>query len=152
MAKRTATASRKGTLREGWGTVKLGSGECGGKYSFASRLEYGTCTNPDELIGAAHAGYLSMALSAALTKVCLTRHGLRPDQGAASNKSNQSCRKGRKPFARQAGKPCPESFPEPNLHLARKTISHDGQHVPRYAHQNGRLDFLQLAVTFFGIK
>ena len=52
MAKRTASAVWKGTLREGGGTVKLGSGTFEGKYSFASRFENGTGTNPEELIGA----------------------------------------------------------------------------------------------------
>src|SRR5947199_8045661 len=68
MAKRTASAVWEGTLREGGGTVKLGSGTFEGKYSFASRFENGTGTNPEELIGAAHAGCFSMALAAALTK------------------------------------------------------------------------------------
>jgi len=56
MAKRTASAVWEGTLREGKGTVKLGSGAFEGQYSFASRFESGTGTNPEELIGAAHAG------------------------------------------------------------------------------------------------
>src|SRR6266478_8256381 len=55
MAKRTASAVWEGTLREGKGTVKLGSGAFEGQYSFASRFEEGTGTNPEELIGAAHA-------------------------------------------------------------------------------------------------
>jgi osmotically inducible protein OsmC len=68
MAKRTASAVWEGTLKEGKGTVKLGSGAFTGQYSFASRFEEGTGTNPEELIGAAHAGCFSMALSAGLTK------------------------------------------------------------------------------------
>src|SRR3989454_2800686 len=68
MAKRTANAVWEGTLREGKGTVKLGSGAFTGQYSFASRFEEGTGTNPEELIGAAHAGCFSMALAAGLTK------------------------------------------------------------------------------------
>jgi osmotically inducible protein OsmC len=68
MATRTGTAVWEGTLREGKGTVKLGSGAYEGPYSFASRFESGTGTNPEELIGAAHAGCFSMALSAGLTK------------------------------------------------------------------------------------
>src|SRR5712675_175114 len=68
MAKRTASAVWEGTLREGAGTVKLGSGTFTGKYSFASRFEDGKGTNPEELIGAAHAACFSMALSAGLTK------------------------------------------------------------------------------------
>src|SRR5229473_5468091 len=68
MAKRTASAVWEGTLREGKGRVKLGSGAFEGQYSFASRFESGTGTNPEELIGAAHAGCFSMALAAGLTK------------------------------------------------------------------------------------
>jgi len=68
MAKRTASAVWEGTLREGKGKVKLGSGAFEGQYSFASRFEDGAGTNPEELIGAAHAGCFSMALAAGLTK------------------------------------------------------------------------------------
>ncbi len=68
MAKRTASAVWEGTLREGKGTVKLGSGAFEGAYSFASRFEEGKGTNPEELIGAAHAGCFSMALAAGLTR------------------------------------------------------------------------------------
>ena len=68
MAKRTASAVWEGTLREGKGRVELGSGAFTGQYSFASRFEEGTGTNPEELIGAAHAGCFSMALAAGLTK------------------------------------------------------------------------------------
>lgn len=68
MPKRTASAVWEGTLREGNGRVKLGSGAFEGQYSFGSRFEEGTGTNPEELIGAAHAGCFSMALAAGLTK------------------------------------------------------------------------------------
>jgi len=68
MAKRTASAVWEGNLREGKGKVKLGSGAFEGQYSFSSRFEEGTGTNPEELIGAAHAGCFSMALAAGLTK------------------------------------------------------------------------------------
>jgi len=68
MAKRTASAVWEGTLREGQGKVKLGSGAFEGNYSFVSRFEEGAGTNPEELIGAAHAGCFSMALAAGLTK------------------------------------------------------------------------------------
>jgi osmotically inducible protein OsmC len=43
--------------------MRLGSGAFEGQYSFASRFEEGTGTNPEELIGAAHAGCFSMAFS-----------------------------------------------------------------------------------------
>src|SRR5437763_8230578 len=72
MAKRTASAVWEGNLREGKGKVKLGSGVFEGQYSFASRFEQGTGTNPEELIGAAHAGCFSMALSSALGKAGFT--------------------------------------------------------------------------------
>src|SRR5712691_7340175 len=68
MAKRTASAVWEGTLREGKGKVKLGSGAFEGQYSFASRFEEGRGTNPEELLGAAHAGCFSMALAAGLTR------------------------------------------------------------------------------------
>jgi len=67
MAVRTSTAEWKGTLKEGAGTMKLGSGSWQGPFTFASRFESGKGTNPEELIGAAHAGCFSMFLSALLT-------------------------------------------------------------------------------------
>jgi len=72
MATRTADAVWEGNLREGKGRVKLGSGAYEGAYSFRSRFEDGSGTNPEELIGAAHAGCFSMALSAGLTKAGFT--------------------------------------------------------------------------------
>ena len=60
---RTADAEWKGNLKEGSGKMKLGSGAFEGQYSFKSRFENGTGTNPEELIAAAHAGCFSMALS-----------------------------------------------------------------------------------------
>jgi osmotically inducible protein OsmC len=72
MATRTAEAVWEGSLREGKGQVKLGSEAFEGPYSFRSRFEDGAGTNPEELIGAAHAGCFSMALSAGLTRAKLT--------------------------------------------------------------------------------
>lgn len=66
MPTRTATAEWKGAIRDGSGSVKLGSGSYEGPYSFESRFKEGTGTNPEELIGAAHAGCYSMALSGEL--------------------------------------------------------------------------------------
>lgn len=63
MAVRTAEAQWEGTLKEGNGTLKLGSGAFEGAYNFSSRFEDGTGTNPEELLGAAHAGCYSMALN-----------------------------------------------------------------------------------------
>ncbi len=69
MTVRTAEAEWQRTLRDGQGRVELGSGAFSGGYSFRSRFEEGQAreTNPEELIGAAHAGCFSMALAAGLT-------------------------------------------------------------------------------------
>lgn len=67
MATRTGYAIWEGTLKDGKGTMKLGSGGFEGPYSFASRFEDGKGTNPEELIGAAEAGCYSMALSLGLS-------------------------------------------------------------------------------------
>lgn len=66
MPDRSARAVWEGSIREGAGTMALGSGAYEGPYSFRSRFEDGDGTNPEELIGAAHAGCFSMALSGAL--------------------------------------------------------------------------------------
>jgi len=68
MPVRKAEAIWKGTLKEGSGVMKLGSGALEGPYSYSSRFEDGQGTNPEELIGAAHAGCFSMFLSALLSK------------------------------------------------------------------------------------
>lgn len=68
MPERKANAVWNGTLKEGEGTMRFGSGAFEGKYSFSSRFEEGAGTNPEELIAAAHAGCFSMALSAGLEK------------------------------------------------------------------------------------
>lgn len=68
MPVRNAEAEWKGNLIDGQGRMKLGSGAFEGAYTFRSRIESGPGTNPEELIGAAHAGCFSMALSAGLTK------------------------------------------------------------------------------------
>jgi osmotically inducible protein OsmC len=66
MPVREARAVWNGTLKEGEGKMRLGGGAYEGPYSFSSRFEEGKGTNPEELIGAAHAGCFSMALSGAL--------------------------------------------------------------------------------------
>ena len=68
MPKRTGRAEWKGGLKDGRGSLALGSGAYEGSYSFGSRFEDGKGTNPEELIGAAHAACFSMALAAALGK------------------------------------------------------------------------------------
>lgn len=77
MPTRTSKAEWKGNLEHGKGTVKLGSGAFEGAYSFSSRFEEGKGTNPEELIGAAHAGCFSMALSADLAKAGFTPKSVR---------------------------------------------------------------------------
>ena len=66
MPTRSASAHWQGNLPQGSGTVSLGSGAFTGQYSFSSRFEEGTGTNPEELLGAAHAGCFSMAFSKVL--------------------------------------------------------------------------------------
>jgi lipoyl-dependent peroxiredoxin len=66
MPVREANAQWNGSLTEGNGTMALGSGAFNGQYSYGSRFEEGVGTNPEELIGAAHAGCFSMALAGAL--------------------------------------------------------------------------------------
>ena len=66
MAIRKANAEWRGSLQGGDGTMSLQSGAYEGPYSFSSRFEEGTGSNPEELIAAAHAGCFSMALSGVL--------------------------------------------------------------------------------------
>jgi osmotically inducible protein OsmC len=68
MATRTGSAVWEGTLKSGSGQMKLGSGGSDFPYSFNSRFENASGTNPEELIGAAEAGCFSMALSLGLEK------------------------------------------------------------------------------------
>jgi lipoyl-dependent peroxiredoxin len=72
MAIRTANARWEGTLTEGTGVMRTGKGGLEGNYSFKSRFEEGEGTNPEELIGAAHAGCFSMALSKGLADAGFT--------------------------------------------------------------------------------
>lgn len=74
MTTRTAHARWEGSLKEGKGQVDFGNGAFKGTYSFTSRFENGKGTNPEELLGAAHAGCFAMALS-----LILGNAGLKPD-------------------------------------------------------------------------
>ena len=67
MPTRKAHAEWNGALDSGQGRMEFGSGAFEGPYSFKSRMQNGTGTNPEELIGAAHAGCFSMALSGVLS-------------------------------------------------------------------------------------
>lgn len=66
MAVRKASAEWRGSLKEGNGTISLGSGAFEGQFNFSSRFEEGVGTNPEELLGAAHAGCYTMKLNAVL--------------------------------------------------------------------------------------
>jgi len=66
MPTRNADAEWTGGLKGGKGTMAFASGAYEGQYSFSSRFEEGTGTNPEELIAAAHAGCFSMQFSALL--------------------------------------------------------------------------------------
>jgi osmotically inducible protein OsmC len=68
MIDRKADARWEGNLRDGRGTIRLGSGAFEGPYSFGTRFENAAGTNPEELLGAAHAGCFTMALSLMLTQ------------------------------------------------------------------------------------
>ena len=63
MATRNGSAEWRGDLQGGSGSLTVGEGVFSGDYSFTSRFEEGEGTNPEELIGAAHAACFSMALS-----------------------------------------------------------------------------------------
>ena len=63
MPERIGEAVWKGDLKNGSGSLKVESGTFEADYNFASRFETGKKTNPEELIGAAHAACFSMALS-----------------------------------------------------------------------------------------
>lgn len=67
MPTRHADAIWKGSLKEGTGTVKVESGLLDTAYNFVSRFETGDQTNPEELLGASHAGCYAMFLAALLS-------------------------------------------------------------------------------------
>jgi osmotically inducible protein OsmC len=89
MAIRKAEAVWSGSLREGAGELALESGAFRGPYTFKSRFEQGKETNPEELLGAAHAGCFTMALTALLAREKLaptrihTTAAVHIEQGAA---------------------------------------------------------------------
>jgi osmotically inducible protein OsmC len=95
---RSATAVWKGSLKGGKGALTTASGVLSSTaYSFVSRFEQGSGTNPEELIAAAHAGCFSMALSAQLGEAGLTPESIeteckitleKTDSGFAITKSH----------------------------------------------------------------
>lgn len=68
MSTRTGTATWKGSLVEGSGTFSTGSGAGQGEVTFGSRFKESEGSNPEELLGAAHATCFSMALSHELSE------------------------------------------------------------------------------------
>lgn len=68
MIQKSATAAWKGSLKDGGGTITTDSGVLSATpYSFATRFENGKGTNPEELVGAAHAACYAMFLSALMS-------------------------------------------------------------------------------------
>ncbi len=63
MVTHKAQANWQGNLKEGRGRMEVGSGACASEYSATARFESNQGTNPEEMIGAAHAGCYSMALA-----------------------------------------------------------------------------------------
>ena len=91
MPTRTAEAEWKGNLAEGTGTLKVGSGAFEGPYSFKSRFEEGqSATNPEELLGAAHAGCFTMALTAQLSRERLTPTRIHTEARVKLEKAGES--------------------------------------------------------------
>lgn len=77
MPTKKAEAIWKGDLKSGKGTMKLESGSYEGEFSFATRFGDKAGTNPEELIGAAHAGCYSMAFSNELDKAGFTPNSVK---------------------------------------------------------------------------
>jgi len=88
MPTRTAHVTWKGPVLEGTGTIKFGSGTLEQSYSFETRFEDKPDTNPEELIGGAHAGCFSMALSKALGDAGHTPERIRTDADVSIEKAN----------------------------------------------------------------
>jgi osmotically inducible protein OsmC len=88
MMKRSASAMWNGDLKGGNGTISTDSGVLSNtQYSFSTRFENGTGTNPEELIAAAHAGCFSMALSAQLGEAGLVAQSIQTKATVTLEKS-----------------------------------------------------------------
>ncbi|WP_020404754.1 OsmC family protein [Gracilimonas tropica] len=124
MPTKKANAVWKGDLKSGNGTMKVGSGAYEGAFSFATRFEDKDGSNPEELIGAAHAGCFSMAFSNELDKAGFTPDSVETeaevtiDPGSASITTIKLITKGHVPnideakfqeIAEAAKKGCPVS-------------------------------------------
>ena len=83
---RRASAAWDGGLKGGSGTVKAETGTVSGSYSFLSRFESGSGTNPEELLAAAHAACYAMAFSAGLEKAGKSGTSVKTDAAATIEK------------------------------------------------------------------
>src|SRR5438105_1331194 len=86
MPTRRASAAWKGGLKGGKGNLKTETGAASGAYSFPSRFENGTGTNPEELLAASYASCYAMALSAGLEKAGKTAKSVKADAAATVEK------------------------------------------------------------------
>jgi osmotically inducible protein OsmC len=88
--KRKGSAVWSGGLKDGKGAVSTGSGVLkDSQYGFNTRFEDGPGTNPEELIGAAHAGCFTMALSGQLGKAGMTAQELRTTATVSMEKQGE---------------------------------------------------------------
>jgi osmotically inducible protein OsmC len=88
--KRKGSAVWRGGLKDGKGTVSTDSGVLSNtQYSFSTRFEDGTGTNPEELIAAAHAGCFSMALSAQLGNAGMTADQIQTTATVSLDKTDE---------------------------------------------------------------
>lgn len=88
--KRKASATWKGDLKAGKGTISTDSGALSdSQYSFRTRFEEGKGTNPEELIAAAHAGCFSMALSGQLGNAGLKAESIHTTATVALEKTDE---------------------------------------------------------------
>ncbi len=79
MTTRTSSARWQGDLKSGNGTFAVGSGAFSGEYTFATRFEEKPGTNPEELLGAAHAACFSMSLANILAQDGATVNSIETD-------------------------------------------------------------------------
>jgi len=86
---RKGSAEWRGSLKEGKGTVSTESGVlANASYSFGTRFENARGTNPEELVGAAHAGCFSMALSAQLGNAGIVPESIRTTANVSLDKDD----------------------------------------------------------------
>ena len=82
----------EGNLAKGSGRLKVGSGAFDGPYSFKSRFEEGqSLAQPEELIGVAHAGCFTMALTAQLARAGITRTRIHTEARGGSSSGVKCC-------------------------------------------------------------